>query len=129
MPFCNFVFLFRSFHELKVKNQRRCVPLGGRASHLAEQVVRRVVEFHSTGNHYSYIYILFYNNFKGSIPFLLILMWRIEVSLFYFFEKHLRLNTYFELKQALRLSHHFDDFGKENESYKSKLEIRYQKIY
>ena len=70
MPFCNLVFLFRFFLELKVKNQRRCVPLGGRASHRAEQEVRRVVEFHSTGNYYFYIYNLFYNNFKGSIPFI-----------------------------------------------------------
>ena len=69
MPFCNFVFLFRSSYELKVKNQRRCILLGDRASYLAEQKVRRVVEFHSTGNHYFYIYNLFYNSFKGSIPF------------------------------------------------------------
>ena len=69
MPFCNFVFLFRFSLELKVKNQRRCVLLGGRVSHRAEQEVRRVVEFHSTGNHYFYIYNLFYNNFKESIPF------------------------------------------------------------
>ena len=69
MPFCNFVFLFHSSHELKVKNQRRCVQLGSHASHRAEQEVRRVVEFHSTGNHYFYIYNLFYNNFKESIPF------------------------------------------------------------
>ena len=71
MPFCNFVFPFRSSHEIKVKNQRKCVPLGGRANHRAEQEVHRVVEFHSTGNHYFYIYIynLFYNNFKGSIFF------------------------------------------------------------
>ena len=69
MPFCNFVFLIRYSHELKVKNQRRCVSLRGRISHRAEQEVRRVVEFHSTGNHYFYIYNLFYNNFKGSIPF------------------------------------------------------------
>ena len=71
MPFSKFVFLFRSYHELIVKDQRRCVPLGDRASHRAEQEVRRVVEFHSTGNHYFYIYNLFYNSFKGSIPFLI----------------------------------------------------------
>ena len=69
MPLCNFVFLFRSSHELKLKNQRRCVPLGGRASHRAEHKVRRVVEFHFTGNHYFYIYNLFNNNFKRTIPF------------------------------------------------------------
>ena len=40
MPFCNFVFLFRSSHELKVKNQGKCVPLGSCASHRAEQEVR-----------------------------------------------------------------------------------------
>ena len=69
MPFCNFVFLFHSSHELIVKNQKRCVPLGSHASHRAEQEVSRVVEFHSTCNHYFYIYNLFYNDFKGSIPF------------------------------------------------------------
>ena len=73
MPFCNFVFLFRFSHELKVKNQRRCAPLGGRASNREEQEVRRVVEFHSTGNHYFYIYNLFYNSLRGQFPSLRII--------------------------------------------------------
>ena len=96
MPFCKFVFLFLTSHWLKVKNQRRCIPLGGHASHRAEQEVSRVIKFHSTGNHYFYIYNLFYNNFKGSIPFFTNKKINIDINVYFendFYKNILKLEN------------------------------------
>ena len=56
--FLHLPFLFCSSHELKADNKRRCVPLEGRASNRAKQEVRRVVEFHTTVNHYFIVILM-----------------------------------------------------------------------
>ena len=52
MPFCIFLFLFRSSHEPKEENKRRYVPLGIRPNNRVKQELGRVVELNTTGNHY-----------------------------------------------------------------------------